>query len=72
MGYAKALAARAVSEDAADPAGRAFTLALGRAPTTEEAAKLAAFLDRHPCKPGDALADLCHALLNLNEFLYVD
>ena len=72
LGYAKALAARAAKENAADPAGRAFVLALGRPPSTEEAAKLAGFLERHTGKPADALADLCHALLNLNEFLYVD
>ncbi|MBX9578795.1 MAG: DUF1549 and DUF1553 domain-containing protein [Gemmataceae bacterium] len=72
LGYAKALAVRAAKEDAADPAGRAFLLALGRPPSTEETARLAAFLERHTGKPADALADLCHALLNLNEFLCVD
>jgi hypothetical protein len=72
LGYAKALAARAAKEDPADPAGRAFLLALGRPPATEESAKLTAFLDRHAGQPAEALADLCHALLNLNEFLYVD
>ncbi|MBX9624558.1 MAG: DUF1549 and DUF1553 domain-containing protein [Gemmataceae bacterium] len=72
LSYAKALATRAAKDDPADPAGRAFVLALGRPPSTEEAAKLAAFLDRRAGKPADALADLCHALLNLNEFLYVD
>ena len=72
LGYAKALATRAAKDDPADPAGRALLLALGRPPTTEEAAKLTAFLERHAGKPAEALADLCHALLNLNEFLYVD
>lgn len=72
IGYAKALAGRAAKEDAANPAGRAFGLALGRPPTTEEAAALTAFLGRHKGPPAEALADLCHALLNLNEFLYID
>ena len=30
------------------------------------------FLARHPGKPAEAVADLCHAVLNLNEFLFLD
>jgi hypothetical protein len=38
-------------------------------PTAAERARLLAFLGA----PGDAaLIDFCHALLNANEFLYVD
>ena len=63
---AKAFAAR-VEKDA-DPAGRAFELALGRMPTTVERAALTAFLS----KPNVTFMDLCHALLNLSEFAYID
>ncbi len=66
LGFAKAFAAR-VAKDA-DPAARAFEMALGRAPNTEERATLTAFL----AKPSVTLADLCHALLNVSEFAYVD
>jgi len=67
---------------------RAHRLALGRAPDAEERATMRAFLDREtallkgkngPASPekidpafAAAVADLCHALLNVNEFLYID
>ncbi len=66
LDVAKALAVRAKSPEAA------FMLALGRKPTTEEQATVAEFVAAHKGTPADALADLCHSLLNLNEFLYVD
>jgi hypothetical protein len=66
LGYAKAFASR-VEKDR-DPGARAFEMALGRTPTTEERAALTAFL----AKPGVTLADLCHALLNVSEFAYID
>jgi hypothetical protein len=59
----------------------AYRRVLGRAPTEAEAAKAAAFLKAqsasyHAVVRGDpdlaAHADLCHALLCLNEFVYVD
>jgi hypothetical protein len=62
----KALAARAKTAD------DAFALALGRKPSTEEQAAMTAFLKNHAGTPAEAHADLCHSLLNLNEFLYVD
>ncbi len=66
---------------------RAFSLALGRSPAVAERKALEEFLSRQaepargpatqsPDGPDPAfraaVADLCHALLNLNEFLYVD
>jgi hypothetical protein len=67
---------------------RACRLALGRAPDAGEQMILRTFLDREtallkrrnppptPARTDPALAaavaDLCHALLNLNEFLYID
>lgn len=45
---------------------RAHTLALGRAPTADAHAELAAFARAH------GLPALCRALLNLNEFSFVD
>jgi len=66
LGYAKTFAAK-VAKDA-DPAARAFEMALGRTPTPEERTALTAFL----AKPGVTLVDLCHTLLNISEFAYVD
>jgi hypothetical protein len=71
LGYAKAFSARVAKEAGGDPA-KAFELALGRPPTTEEWEAMAGFLSQHKGPPADAAADLCHALVNLNEFLYVD
>jgi hypothetical protein len=54
--------------------GQAFRLALGRLPSEEEQSTARAFLEKHSAL-GDlegAVADLCHALLNVNEFVYVD
>jgi hypothetical protein len=75
LGHAKTFATRVTRDAGADPdrvVTRAVELALSRPPTTEEKAALTAFLRNHPGPAGDALTDLCHALLNLNEFLYVD
>ena len=47
-------------------------LALSRAPSTEERDALRNFLKQHKGPFPDAVTDLCHSLLNLNEFLYVD
>lgn len=62
---------------------RAYQLALGRMPDTQELARTLHFLDtarddgrsaqrgvQTATKP--AIAELCHVLLNTNEFLYVD
>ncbi|MCU0703468.1 MAG: DUF1549 and DUF1553 domain-containing protein [Fimbriiglobus sp.] len=71
---AKALGERA-EKAAGDPKKvpeTAFTLAVGRPPTTEELAVLADFMASHKGTLAEAATDLCHSLLNLNEFLYVD
>ncbi len=62
-------ASREAGGDAAARVRRAYLLALGRTPTTAEAERAARFL-----RQGDAraLADFCHVLLTLNEFIYVD
>ena len=49
-----------------DPIGRAFVLAFQRAPDAEERARCEQFLKEH------TLAELCRALLNVNEFAYRD
>ena len=57
---------------------RAYWLALGRAPTAKELEFAKEFLERQTqwhapkAKPDQAaLADFCHVLLNLNEFVYL-
>jgi hypothetical protein len=72
LDLAKTFAARAAKEAGDDTIGKAFELALGRQPDTEEREAARNFLARHSGKPDEALTDLCHAMLNLNEFLYVD
>jgi hypothetical protein len=65
---AKALAAR-VEREAKTPEGRvrlAYRLALGREPTAAELVIAREFLAESP------RAELCRALLNLNEFVYLD
>jgi mono/diheme cytochrome c family protein len=76
---ARAFAERLARERPDDPAAqvdRAYRIAFGRAPTEAERADALAFLDEQAALPGagpgDALVDLCHAVLNSNEFLYVD
>jgi hypothetical protein len=67
---AKALADRVAAEAGTDPdrvIDRAFRLTLSRPPTAEELAEMRSFVEKH-----GSVADLCHVLLNLNEFLYVD
>ncbi|MDB5310421.1 MAG: hypothetical protein JWO38_4623 [Gemmataceae bacterium] len=75
LGYAKVFAARVLKSAGTDPdqaIERSFELALSRGPTTEEREALRGFLKQHKGPFPDAVTDLCHALLNLNEFLYVD
>ena len=77
---AKAFAQR-VKQEAGESdehlATHAFRLALGRKPDDEEAAKLIEFMNNAAIPEGEAKAEtplvhLCHALLNLNEFVYID
>src|SRR5262249_11583826 len=54
---------------------RAYLMALTRKPTSEERTAALRFLEEQSNKFGgsrEAMADFCHALLNLNEFVYVD
>jgi hypothetical protein len=96
---AQSFATRVLKEADKEPAQvaeRAYRLALGRSPDTQERATLLKFLQREvrrsrgeangkgktfPSVPlpassdpayRAAVASLCHALFNLNEFLYVD
>ena len=70
---------------ATNPAGdeavitRAYELALGRQPEAQEVQRLAAFIEQQtqllgekPDARNQALRAFCHALLCLNEFIYVD
>jgi len=69
---ARALADRVAREAGADPASqvdRAYRLTLGRKPDEAELRLSLAFLAEGNTS---ALADFCLALLNLNEFVYVD
>jgi hypothetical protein len=72
---AKALARRLMSDSSATLEQRVATvyaLALGRPPGDDEMQSGVRFLQTNPAKSDDALVDLCHAILNSNEFLYVD
>jgi mono/diheme cytochrome c family protein len=57
---------RESGDDARAQAQKAYRLALGRAPTAFELAKTVEFIRSGP----DGLAGFCHALFNLNEFVY--
>jgi hypothetical protein len=61
---AKALAAKL--KDDPDPVTTAYRLVLGRKPSDFEAKTAREFLKDSP------LSELCRALFNLNEFVYVD
>lgn len=76
--FARSLADR-VKAEAGDAASRridvAFWRALGRAPSSDETALSHDLLRRHAEIHGNAdsaLVDLCRAIINLNEFVYVD
>ncbi len=72
---AKAFAAR-VKARAGDDRSRqveaAFLLALGRPPSESDRAAAGPFLESYGEDSAKALLHLCHALVNLNEFLYVE
>jgi mono/diheme cytochrome c family protein len=57
---------REAGDDARAQAQKAYRLALGRSPTSFELAKTVEFIRSGP----DGLAEFCHALFNLNEFVY--
>ena len=68
MTAAKALADRVTREAKTEDArvALAYRLALGRAPTAKELVRAKAFLNESP------LSELCRALFNVNEFIYLD
>jgi Protein of unknown function (DUF1553)/Protein of unknown function (DUF1549) len=71
-------AERVMKEAGGDSNGaieRAYLTALSRPPTSEERTAALRFLEAQSKTAGgsrEAMADFCHALLNLNEFVYVD
>jgi Protein of unknown function (DUF1553) len=58
--------AREAGDDRSAQVDRAMRIALGRAPTDAERARLAAFAGEH------GLANACRVILNLNEFTFID
>jgi hypothetical protein len=75
MARAKAFAQRIDSDSSLTLEQRiaiASALAFGRPPTHAELQETVRFLQTSSLRSGDALVDLCHVLLNSNEFLYVD
>jgi hypothetical protein len=80
LDQAKSFAARVQRESAADAIDRAYQLALGRKASLEEKQQAEAFVQDQASRIGGqpeaarqaAFVDFCHALLNANEFLYVD
>jgi hypothetical protein len=78
IAQARLFAARALKEAHGEPEAlidRACRTAFGRAPDSEERVALSAFLRKRTdggTTLEEAAADLCHALLNANEFIYVD
>ena len=75
LGYAKTFAERVIADVGTDTGKvieRTMFLALGRNPTTEEAVRLNAFFAKSTGTTTDRVTDLCHSVLNLNEFLYID
>jgi hypothetical protein len=62
--------ARESGHDAAARIRRAYELTLGRPPNDDEQTAAIAFLEAADLP--DSLADFCHVLFTLNEFLYID
>jgi hypothetical protein len=75
LGYARSFARRVEKEAGSDPDDaieRAYLLALGRKPTEDELKVARRFFADYVGPFSDCVTDFCHALLNVNEFLYVD
>jgi hypothetical protein len=75
LGFARDFAARVTKEIGTEPekvVDHAFRIAIGRVPKADERSTMLDFLKEHKGTSAEAVTDLCHALLNLNEFLYVD
>ena len=73
---AEALATRvrheAASADNVSLVQSAYRLAYGRLPHADEQTQAVDFLNRSGAAESKGLVDLCHVLLNSNEFLYAD
>jgi hypothetical protein len=72
-GMAKSFAGRVTKlagDDEFKQIETAFRLVFGRAPESSEREAISKYADN--VAPGDKLVGVCHALFNLNEFLYVD
>jgi hypothetical protein len=66
---------REAGDDSDAAIERAYRLAFSRLPTDEERSAARLFLESQAPTAGgvkEALADFCHALFNLNEFVYLD
>src|SRR5262249_39542825 len=75
MARAKAFAKRIDSDSSLTLEQRiatAYALVFGRPPSDAETAEAMKFLQTNSGKSQDAMIDLCHVILNSNEFLYVD
>ena len=80
LDWAKSMARRVMNDRGLTPEAevdRAWKLAYSRTPTAEERASALQFLERQQSILGDgskeaAMVDLCHMLLNSNEFVYVN
>jgi hypothetical protein len=57
---------------AAERICRLYETAFARTPTTEESRRCLAFLEQHPGPEPRTWADLCHILINVKEFIYID
>jgi hypothetical protein len=75
LGRAKALQKRLTDDSSAtleQQVNTAYALTIGRPPSASESADAIKFLQTNSARSDDAVVDLCHVLLNSNEFLYVD
>jgi len=75
LSRAKALQKRLTDDSSAtleQQVSRAYALTVGRPPSAAESAEAVEFLQTNSARSDDAVVDLCHVLLNSNEFLYVD
>jgi hypothetical protein len=73
--YAAAFAKRMSGGTVEDGVRRAYELALGRPPASEEMADAVAFVKEQTASAGGherAMALFCQALFGLNEFIYVE
>lgn len=70
LARAKALAERVEREAKGERVNFLYQILFGRTPTAEESTVATKFLGDNSSK--ERLIDLCHVLLNSNEFLYVD